>query len=393
MGMFDTIYFDKKYFCPLCGEEITSVQIKEFENILENYHVKDCISHAEEMRIIKKELFCDKCSGHNEEKIYIVVGRGVLLGIMDTLDEAKKLLNELNLEKIILWYHDLYQRYKDEKREKYSYLRFLDDLHEWYSERLYEIPEDKKNSFRLLFIWNRRFLQDALNPVESIERFMTYKKMIQALNELWQEGHEVLDIYYPEEMSSGEEEWSVDVYQDEINERCHLNWTWTVISKKQLEIDAEKENYLPDWVIVTDEPFSDEAVCQAVQKWLQSLDYEFKVKMISPEEARGSGLIKRLKRLNIESEKKSAVPMESAMKEIQEEENKRIASIIERGKDRRKVFYCEGFYGSLVPDVEADRLIGKVEGIKENIIYESKTVKECEQKFREAVHGILLLNK
>ena len=38
-----------------------------------------------------------------------------------------------------------------------------------------------------------------------------------------------------------------------------------------------------------------------------------------------------------------------------------------------------------MPDVESDRLIGKIEGVKENIIYEGKTIKECEQKFREAV--------
>ena len=64
------------------------------------------------------------------------------------------------------------------------------------------------------------------------------------LDELWQEGHEFLDVYYLEEISQGEEEWWVDVYQDEINEHCHLNWTWTIISKRQLEIDGEKESGL-----------------------------------------------------------------------------------------------------------------------------------------------------
>jgi len=37
--------------------------------------------------------------------------------------------------------------------------------------------------------------------------------------------------------------------------------------------------------------------------------------------------------------------------------------------------------------VESDKLVGKIEGIKENIIYEGKTIKDCEQKFREAVLG------
>ncbi|GFP19080.1 hypothetical protein HKBW3S03_00584 [Candidatus Hakubella thermalkaliphila] len=98
MGMFDTVCFDKAYTCPLCHGKIDSIQVKEFENVLENYRVKDCPSHAEEIRIIKDELFCDTCSKHIGKSIYIVVGRGILLGIVDTLEEAKKLLNDLNLD-------------------------------------------------------------------------------------------------------------------------------------------------------------------------------------------------------------------------------------------------------------------------------------------------------
>jgi hypothetical protein len=70
----------------------------------------------------------------------------------------------------------------------------------------------------------------------------------------------IRSIYYAEEMSPGEEEWSVDVYQDELNERCRLNWTWTVISKKQLGIEGEAEDELPEWEVVVEEPFSDEVL-------------------------------------------------------------------------------------------------------------------------------------
>ena len=73
------------------------------------------------------------------------------------------------------------------------------------------------------------------------------------------------------------------------------------------------------------------------------------------------------------------------MEESNKEEVKRIAELIESRIDRRRALYYEGFYGSLVPDVESDKLVGKIEGIKENIIYEGKTIKDCEQKFREAV--------
>ncbi len=53
MGMFDTIYFDKPYICPVCQGEIHSVQVKAFENMLEDYRVKDCVGHAEEINMEK----------------------------------------------------------------------------------------------------------------------------------------------------------------------------------------------------------------------------------------------------------------------------------------------------------------------------------------------------
>jgi len=263
--------------------------------MLEDFHVKDCVDHAEETMILKEELFCDNCSKFVGKNVYIVVDRGILLGITEGLEEAKKLLNDLNMEKLLLWYHDLYQRYIVERREKHSYERFLKDLREWYGERLHEKPETDSAIDRFRFIWNSRYLKGALNPVESIERFITYNEMREGLDELREEGKEILDIYYAEEMSPGEEEWSVDVYQDELNERCHLNWTWTVMNKKELERDSEKEDELPEWMVVIEEPFSDEVVCKAVEKWLRGRGYEFGVRMIELEQARGSGLIKELR--------------------------------------------------------------------------------------------------
>ena len=74
------------------------------------------------------------------------------------------------------------------------------------------------------------------------------------------------------------------------------------------------------------------------------------------------------------------------LRKLKEGERKRLADFVDARADKRKVFYYEGFYGSLVADVESNRLVGKIEGIKdEDIIYEGKTVRECEDKFREAV--------
>jgi hypothetical protein len=387
MGMFDTIYFDKKYACPICNAEIDSVQTKEFENLLNNYYVKDCISHAEDVRIIKGELFCDACSKHIGKNIYIVVARGILLGITDTLEDARNLLNSLNLGKLTLWYHDLYQKYINERKEKKSYRRFLSNLCNWYNKGLYKKP-DEQITEQLWLMWSKRYLKGALNPIESIERFLTSKKMEKALNKLWNEGQEILDIYYPEDIDQGEELWSVDVYQDELNERCHLNWTWTVISKKQLELDSEKEDHQPGWVIVMDAPFSDEVVREAIEKWLRDNGYKFEVRMISFEEAKGSGMVKKLREM-VEIKKEETIPFETLEKQLAEETIKETAGFIVSKKDRKRVFYYKGFYGSLIPDVENDRLLGKIEDIDKDIVYEGKTVKECEQKFREAIDQYL----
>jgi len=386
MGMFDTVHLDRAYTCPGCRGTIYSVQVKVFENQLETFRTKDCTGHAEEMRIIKEELFCDRCREDIGKSIYIVEGRGILLGITDSLGEAERLLNDLNQEKLVLWYHDLYQRYIAERREKHSYQRFLEDLGEWYGERLYEYVRTDSTT-ELRFIWNSRHLMGTLSPVESIERFMTYKKMGKVLDELQEEDYEILDIYYAEEIDSGEDEWSVDVYQDEVNERCHLNWTWTVMSRKQLAVDREEESDLPEWVIVVEEPFSDAVVCKAIGRWLLGRGYDLGVRMVPLEEAGGSGLIRKLREMDIESEMERGVSIEDMEKELEEAEGRRLSDFIERVADKKKVFYYEGFYGSLVPDVESDRLLGRIEGITQDIVYGGKTVGECEQRFREAVSG------
>jgi len=276
MGMFDTIHLDRKYTCPICGGEIDSIQIKAFDNMLEDYYVKDCISHAEEIRIIKNELFCDRCRKNTGVKVYIVVNRGILMGTAETLQEARKLLDELNLEKLILWYHDLYARYIRERNEKNSYRRFLENLHEWYGERIFE-KEDEIRS--LLFIHDLKHLKGTSDPIEAIERFLTYRKMLKALDELWEEGHDPLHISYVGETNPGDDVWSVDICQEEINDRCDMKHTWRVISRRMLEMSGRKEDELPEWEVTVDEPFSEETVRRAIERWLRDRGYEFEVRL------------------------------------------------------------------------------------------------------------------
>jgi len=125
MGMFDTIKFDRDYACVKCKSIITSTQTKAFDKTLDEYSVKDCIDHAEEIRIIKEELFCEKCHEFQPNPVYLVVNRGILLGIADSFQKAKEVLDELNTEKLILWYHDLYRKYINQKNETNKYQNFV----------------------------------------------------------------------------------------------------------------------------------------------------------------------------------------------------------------------------------------------------------------------------
>jgi hypothetical protein len=167
MGMFDTIHFSKAYSCPKCQRKIDSTQTKALEKLLEEFIVGDCAAHAEEIRIIREELYCNQCSESTGVWVYIVVNRGILLGTAETLKEARDLMDSLNLEKLILWYHDLYRKYIKEGRERHSYRRFLMDLHEWYGEGYHEKPSDEGMK-GIQFIHHLSHLRGARSPVESI---------------------------------------------------------------------------------------------------------------------------------------------------------------------------------------------------------------------------------
>lgn len=389
MGMFDTIVLDRKHPCPHCGSLIDSIQVKAFENALDVYRVKDCVAHAEECRVVKEDLYCDQCRKDAGRYVYLAVERGVLAGMDDTLQEARGIQDDLNLERLILWYHDLYRRLRKEEAETARLERFLGDLSEWFGEGLHRKRADEANRKRFWFIANRRHLQGSIGPLEAISRFLTSRAMEKALRELWEEGQDTLDIYHPEDIREGEECWHADVYQDEINDRCRLNWTWTVISRRQLEESGENEDEQPDWVTVVDGGYSAESVLAAVRKWLRDRGHEFEVRLISPDDAKGSGLIRELRKRVETLKDEKTVPADEVFSRIDEKIRQKTAEFIEAYSDRRKVFHYRGLYGSLVPDAAGDRLVGKVEGIGDVVVYEGKTVAECEERFRESVSSYL----
>lgn len=95
--------------------------------------------------------------------------RGILIGVVDSLEQGKHLLNELNFEKLVLWYHDMYKRHTRERREKNTCYLFLSEVVEWYRKKQHELPGEKIKAV----LWrNIDYLKGATGPLESIERFV-----------------------------------------------------------------------------------------------------------------------------------------------------------------------------------------------------------------------------
>lgn len=92
MGMIDTILFDQPIPCPKCGAEITFDQTKAFECTLDEYRIGDCVAHAEEIRVVRDELFCGQCKKVTEKHTYLVVYRGILAGIEEDLENTERRL-------------------------------------------------------------------------------------------------------------------------------------------------------------------------------------------------------------------------------------------------------------------------------------------------------------
>lgn len=291
MGMYDTLHFDEPRGCPECGEEIRTVQTKKFEKLLIHYRVGDCVGHAEESKITREKLFCDNCSEHLEKYVYLAVDRGVLLGVTDTREEAEELLRTAGKEKLLLMYHDLYEKYRGEQKSKRRYCSFLRQARRWFRKRKHE--KEKLSPFER-FPLSSKHLVSAETPLQAIESFLSYRELRNALEEFEERGKTTLDIYWLEDIEEGEENWSADVLQDELNKRCDTNWTWTVLDESKAEAGEKEKDRLPYWNIVTEEEYSEQAVEKAVREWLERKGFEFDVRVIPPDEAEGTGLLEKI---------------------------------------------------------------------------------------------------
>ena len=136
--------------------------------------------------------------------------------------------------------------------------------------------------------------------------------MIEALQSLEDKGVRILDIYFAELIHDGELVWSADVMNDDVNNLCESSWSWTVYSLAEFINILDEDHYFvcADWEIITDNMFSDEVICVAIDEWLLSNNIAMTTRMIDVDDAVGSGYIKSLREMDLENELANATPLE-----------------------------------------------------------------------------------
>jgi len=78
---------------------------------------------------------------------------------------------------MILWYHDLFKRYRAESHEKRGALNFMSHVVEWFKKGYHKFDEgDDASIQRQLFIWDKEYLKDAKEPLEAIKRYLAEKE-------------------------------------------------------------------------------------------------------------------------------------------------------------------------------------------------------------------------
>lgn len=176
MGMFDTIYFEQPIACAVCQAPISSTQTKAFECLLDNFHLGDCIGHAEEIRIAREGLYCAACHAYDQQFVYLAVYRGMLVDIALDLPAAEAQLRSFSFERLILWYHDLYAKRLAERRDRLEVERFLYDVARWYEEGYDRLSQEERNQRRPFFFWQRAILENAASPIAAIHAYLDQLK-------------------------------------------------------------------------------------------------------------------------------------------------------------------------------------------------------------------------
>lgn len=182
MGLFDVIHFPQPVTCTACQAQIASTQTKAFDPLQQEFSVGDCVGHAEEIRIVREGLYCDACRAYDEQFVYFIVYRGILVDVAADLTTAEAQLHSFSFERLILWYHDLFAKYDRQRRERQTIIGFLHDVRRWFEGKYDQMSPEERQKQRLFFLHNSAILEEAADPLAAIRAYLEEIEQTQDFN-------------------------------------------------------------------------------------------------------------------------------------------------------------------------------------------------------------------
>ncbi len=262
MGMFDTVIFEKPIVCK-CGKKIESTQIKEFECMLDTYHVGDMIPSAPMFALFEEWDYCSNCKATIE--FYVACSYSIYLGVYSSYKEAKEAIDGFNMEKLLKFYA---QRVPNQNRGMFhqSDKQFMERV-----VKFYDAPKPKKekeNKFVALFSSLHDFKEET--ALEAIKNYLKRDELVRAIKSYGANRHS-LEIQY-----KIVDEKTLYIYNKEIEKSLNREYLFRL---NRVDDHTEIKS-LEDNILVTFKEFSEEVVLDKVQQWLDEHRVELEVCLV-----------------------------------------------------------------------------------------------------------------
>ncbi len=248
MGMYDTIIFENPIICK-CGQKIESTLIKEFECMMDTYHVGDMIPSAPMFVLSEESDYCSKCK--TETEFYVACSYGVYLGVYESYKIAKEAIDTFDMTKLLKFYAGrvtpsrgmFYQSDKD----------FMERV-----VRFYDSPRPKKEGKWASILSMHDFKEET--PLEAIKNYLKQDELLRAIKS-YGANRNSLKISY-----KIIDEKSAYIYNKKIENKLAREFLF-----KLNKIDEQKENRpSEDNILLTFKEITQEVILDKVQQWLDS---------------------------------------------------------------------------------------------------------------------------
>jgi hypothetical protein len=255
MGMYDTIIFEKSIICK-CGKKIESTQIKEFECMMDTYHVGDMIPSAPMVGLFEEWDYCSSCK--TETEFYIACSYGVYLGVYTSYKEAKEAIDTFDMTKLLKFYA---QRVTPSRGMFYqSDKGFMESV-----VRFYDSPRPKKEGKWASILTMHDFKEET--PLEAIKNYLKQDELLRAIKS-YGASRNSLEISY-----KITDKKSAYIYNKKIEEALAREFLF-----KLIKIDDQKDNRpSEDNILLTFKEITQEVILDKVQQWLDDKGIELDV--------------------------------------------------------------------------------------------------------------------